>query len=388
MCCCDVGLDVSGRTTSTTANDHFVRLNEQIQRHSMGKWMIPVATFKSPESSYRARVSLPEDVRRLMQSFASTSSVHGTSVVVAFWPDSESLPSSATFNLSQVDVLDRCKSDGFYFIVGDHTQQAVKLLHGKFPRNKLWQTVEAEVLICHRSTESYQMLKSWGILDNIKGQARTVVSFEQRMLSLREDFTNWKKDTEGLPTKDVSAVLAGVKANRQLEYQMNANSFGQLWNLASRSEGVWSRLEKIFTGQVASSGRSKPKKPKSASNFTQMGGIPDVDLIKLLDDVVVNGKALKDFTKACRFYKAVVRVQTSILTHESISLEDWAQAQSKFPCSCADDFVQQWANTIVASRVGARAPLPAAFWQALGRRVETDLRVQDSRAALSAVCFH
>ena len=40
--------------------------------------------------------------------------------------------------------------------------------------------------------QNYRHLKSWGILDTVKGQKRTLVSFQSKMLSLHDDMLNLK----------------------------------------------------------------------------------------------------------------------------------------------------------------------------------------------------
>ena len=88
-----------------------------------------------------------------------------------------------------------------------------------------------------------------------------------------------------------------LKKNRMEEYDLNTNSFGQVWGLATKTSKVWDCLEKIVKGDVTVlPGRKAFKIPRSASNFTQMGNIPEDDLSVLLQEVVDGEKSLTEFT--------------------------------------------------------------------------------------------
>ena len=83
--------------------------------------------------------------------------------------------------------------DGYYTIVGDHTQRAMNLLHQRYKKNPAWMSLSAIVYVVHRSAENYSHLKSWGIMDNIKGEKRVVVSFLDKVTALHEDYLSLKE---------------------------------------------------------------------------------------------------------------------------------------------------------------------------------------------------
>ena len=87
---------------------------------SRGKHRLPIASFRSPEP---ARTATPDAVNEKVQSFARYSSVHDNSAVVLFWPESKALPGPdfdpVAFSQSALGGV-----DGFFAIIGDHTQQA------------------------------------------------------------------------------------------------------------------------------------------------------------------------------------------------------------------------------------------------------------------------
>ena len=293
---------------------------------------------------------MKDDVVQLSESFARFLSIHDTSMVVIFWPEDKALPNKASFDIQTFinDMKarpDELKDmDGCFAIIGDHTQLAVKLLHDDFPNNPKWQSLTCEVLICKRSFENYRTLKSWGILDNVKGQKRTYVSFQSKMISLHEDLVNLKNQMEDCDVKEFNRAQVSLKESRKAEYAMGTNSFNQLWTLAAKSGEVWEELAKIFTGDVANA--SKFKKPKSASNFTSMGAIPDNDLLVLLRSVTAGRSSLKQFTDECKAYKATARVQREILSHEDVLQSSWVEAQEAFPTTY-DTFVAILAQYIV-----------------------------------------
>ena len=174
---------LSGRARPKSDSKHFEELNALIRSMSRGKHRLPISLFRSPEPAFRARTATPDAVNEKVVSFSRYSSVHENSVVVLFWPESKALPGPGfdpvAFSQSAMAPL-----DGFFAIVGDHTQQAVKQLHRDYSRNAMWSSLTAEVLVCHRSAKNYGALKSWGILDNVKGEIRTNMSFLHMVLSL------------------------------------------------------------------------------------------------------------------------------------------------------------------------------------------------------------
>ena len=310
-------------------------------------------------------------------------------MVVIFWPDGEPLPNKASFSI-QVFINDLKNSpddlkemDGCFAIIGDHTQLAIKQLHDEFPRNPKWAHLTCEVIICHRSFENYRSLKSWGIIDNVKDQKRTTVSFQSKMLSLHEDITNLKAQLGDVDTKTFNKAQLALKESRKAEYAMKTNSFNQLWTLAARSGDVWTELRKIFTVEVAN--REKFKVPKSTSNFTSLGAIPDEDLLVLLRAVSAGRMSLKQFTNNCRAYKATARMQRDILSHEDIHEVSWVEAQKKYPSACSDGFVGIWAQYILARSLPQKSPLPPEFHAMLGEKLVADGYVQQQLQTVSSV---
>jgi len=382
---------LSGRTPKASKSaSHFAELNDIIASWSHGRARVPTEWLKSPEEVFRARFTLMNDVVELSESFLAFMSVHDNSMVVIFWPDDKPLPNKTNFSIQRfIDDLrqrpDELKElDGCFAIIGDHTQLAVGILHDDFPKNPKWASLSCEVLICKRSFQNYRHLKSWGILDNVKGQKRTLVSFQSKMLSLHDDMMSLKEQMgDDCSAKDFNRAQVSLKENRKAEYAMGTNSFNQLWTLAAKTGEVWDELRKIFTGEVVNA--HKFKKPRSASNFTSMGNIPDEDLLVMLRGVTCGRLSLKQFTDECKAYKATARVQREILSHTDISQESWVDAQEEFPTACDDSFVAIWCQYILTRVLPNKSPLPAEFHGMLQEKIAADRYVQQQDAKLQAV---
>ena len=234
-------------------SEHFDSLNKAIAAMNFGRHTFPVDLLQSPEQRFAARVASQEALNRLARSVYSTMSVHDNSVFVFFVDHVDNIPSKRGFNFSRwLSEQDQANLDGFYAIIGDHTQIVVKGLHADFPSNQLWKTIRGQLLICTRTEDNYGILKSWGVADNQKGEARAVTTFRDKLLSIHNDIVVMARRLASgqLTKKAAKASLQQLKANRGLEYNLNANSMGQLWGIAQRTGAVWDALEKIIEGKV------------------------------------------------------------------------------------------------------------------------------------------
>ena len=366
-------------------NKHFSKLNVMIEEMNYGRWSVPIEMVRSPEPVFRARVAQRENIDVIKKSFLRTHSVHSNSMVVGFLPSRAALPPKRNFDLHKFLAKNPQWSDRFFAVIGDHTQIGLHELHTDYAKNPLWAALPCQVLLTVRSQEGFAALKSWGILDNVKGQTRVMISFREKIFSLHEDSVHLDTSiAEGkLDAAAAKAVTLGLKSARSNEYAIPPNSLGQLWNIASRKGDVWTAIEKILQGNVVST--SAFLKPKSASPFVFMGGIPDEDLLVLLNKVVNGEENMKEFQASCKRYKAAARVQREILRHTEIAMDDWVAAQEKFPTACDPKFVDSWTQIILARKLKNKTPLPADFTRLLNAKVEVDLNVQSSRAQQAAV---
>ena len=188
--------DIGRGSSDSKRDEHFKSLNTWIKAHSYGQASIPLDYLFSPEAKFRARTANLDDVKKLRVSLSTFHSVHNQGRVVFFIPPEIELPDKRSFSpLRFARLLEAgddgalaLARDGGFVIIGDHTQLALKDLRLDFPKNDLWKRMPCEVMFCRREEAAYKNLKSWGILDNVKGQRRAFLSFEAKMLSLRQDF--------------------------------------------------------------------------------------------------------------------------------------------------------------------------------------------------------
>ena len=306
---------------------------------------------------------------------------------MAFVPSDQELPAKRGFDF-ETWLAQEQKVDGFFAVVGDHTQLAVTRLHGFFPKNPLWQSIPGQLLLCHRTVANLKALKSWGVADNQKGETRAVTTFKDKLFSIHRDIMEVAKRVEQnqLTAKQAKAELKGLKDARIVEYGSNSNSMGQLWGIAQRTGPVWDAIQGIMDGKVT---LANPKKrflvPTSAAPFTSMGGIPDADLAALLGKVLDGSRNMKAFTESCKRYKATARVQREILEHAQVDAANWEEAQLKFPTACDAQFVSTWVQIILSQKIKQKNPMPGDFLRALSAKVEHDLQRQSRLAEIDQV---
>ena len=378
---------------------HYDKLNESIDKFSFGRHVLPVSLILSPEDKYRARVAKQENVDALEKSMLTFGTLNDRVEVVLFLPASKALPAKVGFKPPQTQEDMKARGfEGYFTIVGDHTQWAMHQLHKRFKANPKWATITATVYLCHRTTEVYSALKSWGLLDNIKGEARVAVSFADKISSLHDDYLALA-DNEAQPGhKERTAAL---KTRRAKDFgDISSGQMMQLWSIAARSGPVWDNLWLIITGQVSppptamtqSSRRHGKQRParvktvKSAANFTNIGGVDDETLNDLLHEIVVGHSSLQKLNEQCGLIKARVRVQTVVMSDAQLAqFDDWAEECVKFPMACDEEFVSRWTVALVREGVGARQDLPALFYEELDRRVTIDVKAVDATRAALAV---
>ena len=358
-------------------NEHFLTLNKGIAKMDYGRINLPSRLSQSPETRIAARAAQKEALDRLEASMTTTMSVHDGSVWVVFIPEEQPMPIKRGFDFhTWLSAQDEKKIDGFYAIIGDHTQIVVKKLNVDFPRNTLWQFIPGRLLLCRRSAPNYAMLKSWGVADNLKGETRAVTTFMDKLFSIHRDIVevNSRLAESQLDKKQAKAQLKQLKEHRGLEYGLNTNSMGQLWGIAQRTGAVWTALEAIVSGNVVGYGpKKKFTPPVSAAPFTSMGGIPDADLAVLLGLVVDGSRTLKEFAESCKRYKATARVQKEIMAHDDVDVETWLEAQAKFVTACDAQFVSTWVQVILTNNIKQKTPLPGSFSRLLQAKIDHDL---------------
>ena len=217
------------------------------------------------------------------------------------------------------------------------------------------------------------------------------MSFLDKITSLHEDFLSLAEFNDTAGHKERTAQL---KAQRCKDFGLiSSGQMMQLWSLAARRAIVWDPLLKIIKGEVTDPAvlksistrrggqqrRGAVKPVKSASPFTNIGGIEDEVLVVLLNQVISGQVTLQKLNDQCGLVKARMRVQTAILTDSRIQQESWTEAQLAFPQACNDEFVERWAVCITRENIKQKETLPEVFFAELERRVESDLSKPQAR---------
>ena len=277
---------------------HYDDLNASMEKFNYGRHTIPVTLIQKPEERYRARETQQANVDALAHSLLQFGSLNEHVEVVMFVGVGRPLPPKVGFKPPMsLDELKNHSAEGYFTVVGDHTQRAMNQLHAKFGKNPKWASLTVTVYVCPRSTDAYNVLKSWGILDNIKGEKRVTVSFYDKISALHQDFLSLEEHSSAPGHKERTAAM---KEQRRHDFGgISAGQMMQLWSLAGRSGVVWELLIRIITGDVTPppqlrAGKSRGGKARkavlkvvnSAANFTNIGGIDDAALIPMLTDVI------------------------------------------------------------------------------------------------------
>ena len=385
-----------------TADGKYAELNAQMAGWSYGRFDVPTGLIKSPEEKYRARVAKQENVDALLKSILQFGTVNEHVQVVLFVGANQAVPAKTGFKLPVTEDEMKARGfEGFFCIVGDHTQRAMNQLHSNFSKNPKWANLNAEVFVCRRTPEVLAALKSWGILDNIKGERRVTVSFQDKVFALHEDYLSLAEHASSPGHKE---RVAALKEQRRQDFGgVSSGQMMQLWSIAAREGKVWELLQKIISGEVVQPDARTPgkgrgrglRKPAKAVNsaalFTNIGGVEDAVLVPLLHDVVIGHASLQRLNDQCALVKARMKLQTTILSDENVKLFDWDAAQKKFPLACHEDFVERWAKAVVREGIKARAAFPELFFQELDRRIKSDQQTEKRAGAAAAavqVCIN
>jgi len=259
---------------------HYDELNSVMAKYNFGRHVLPVGLVCSPEERYRARVAKQDNVDSLERSLLQFGTLNDHVEVVMFLGPNKPLPAKLGFKPpASLEEMKARGAEGFFTIVGDHTQRAMNQLRLKFTKNPKWATVQAKVFVCPRTPEVYAALKSWGILDNIKGEKRVSVSFHDKVTALHEDYVSLKLHEGEAGHKERTAA---IKEARRMDFGgISGGQVMQLWSIAAREGPVWDLLLKIISGDVvapeperASTSRKSVKRGvkavNSAANFVNI----------------------------------------------------------------------------------------------------------------------
>ena len=115
---------------------HYDDLNTAMEKFNYGRHTIPVTLIQKPEEKYRAREAQQTNVDALASSLLQFGSLNEHVEVVLFVGVGRPLPSKSGFKPPlTLDELKQRSVEGYYTVVGDHTQRAMNQLHAKFGKN-------------------------------------------------------------------------------------------------------------------------------------------------------------------------------------------------------------------------------------------------------------
>jgi hypothetical protein len=366
-----------------------INMNKRLHQHFVGNVELPVDECKEPEEIYSARDRDPAHVTELYTSFTQTGTCRELSKVVAFLADgAREVDGNAPNRFYDYKTIHDAV-DGYYMITGDHGREAQTRLHRDFPNNPSWNLINAKLYVMHRTPENYQTLVFTGVQDNMIQQVQKKMSFKDKFKKIR-----------------AMAILVGSNAkekkiwltNFATMFKESEHSIGQLWSYARKSPPVVERMIKMMNGDVPEEFVKQFKIPSAMTNFNQMGGIPDADLIGLMDDVIkatcADACNMPVFKQSCIQYKMLIRIRAEILKMARNDLRKAAKKAGqdeehidqsgqtdwdddfcdKFPRTTDELNVQQWLVQMVNNNVGVKGPMPAGMASALRHDIQQDLR--------------
>lgn len=304
-------------------------LEEWRKAHVVGKFIVPVEELKAPDHRVAARGVSDEHVQTLMKNFQKSGTVTSTVKVCildgAFYTNfseararqssSSDYPiriDTAVHDFSDLTDLwaehcgDSDKSMYLGTVCGYHSTLACKKLHADYPCQDLYKKIEVEVWACAETDGAFRNLQNLGALDNMKEHLKSDFATLVRTCHGRiED-----RRTQNLEITDEWANQK--KADMSFTNNLQKGNMGHIWQLAMKSGKVWDVLEDILLGKfkvVSKDQKLKNKKPNSVSHFTNMGGVSDKEIVKVLTKVLKNEMSWTDAKVRFATYKVMKRLQ-------------------------------------------------------------------------------
>ena len=112
------------------SNKNATHVNGAMAGYYYGRHVIKVKLIQSPEEQYRARVDKQENVDALEKSLQKYGTVNEHVELVLFVSASKQLPAKVGFlPPASSEEMSRRGFEGYFTVVGDHTQRAMNQLH-------------------------------------------------------------------------------------------------------------------------------------------------------------------------------------------------------------------------------------------------------------------
>ena len=229
-----------------------------------------------------------------------------------------------------------------YIIVGSHTAAAIQQLHERYPRNKMYKSVEIEsFLVSARNSSTAEYAQAAGTMDNL------VMSLQKGATAF--DCINQMHikhvATFNCASTDLATKKEQWKRYRQkceLTMRFTPNTIGSMMVLAAVRPKLWDNIAKIFKGEVEHNPDIKQKAPETHGHFVNMSEIPYNKLLEWTSRVISGEYNSKDFNDKCVLYKKVSRVQGDIVEHVNSKrpdpnkvgprFEDFNQVAEEYTC--------------------------------------------------------
>ena len=289
---------------------------------------IPVQWTRHPDGTVADRKEDQDHVLRVETSMI-THGIMKTDIVILIWKeDLVALgldPENIVFALSPTgDVLPNCPVD-LHVIAGDHTCTASRNLHVKHPRNKLFQYIEAAVVVSEKNADTIKLAKLYGGLDN-------KIKHTHKKKSVWEYVTEMHTHFSGAAYANMSKEeKEGWMADMYLKCASPKNSVDS-WKVVSQTTGdLWTNINTIMTGETRD---RKAVPPKNTSFFNNMSKIPQEVLVRWSKKVVDGEEKPRDFQQRCLVYKKKVLAQNKFLTYANTLVTDEADVVHNYNDLC------------------------------------------------------
>jgi hypothetical protein len=203
-------------------------------------WNMDPIRLQLPRPEIAAREVDPDHVQRLYDSFLKLDSCRDIFDIVI---RDNKLAEIFRASKSNFDVkLLLPKSLRREVISGSHSFLAVTRLQRDFPDNKLWKSVACRVHICPDNPQFYEELRNFGVLENIRSEARKNMDYASILKAMRTKYIQMRGD--GNSDRDgTKTALANQWA------AMTTKSMSTMWHyviIATQKDEVWEKVKECL----------------------------------------------------------------------------------------------------------------------------------------------
>ena len=296
---------------------------------------IPSTWITSPPKYLRARETDEGHVRGIMDNMCKNGIYDDLAITVLMWvPENETI---YTAQRCDFDLTSEKPPYPMYAIIGDHTSKAIILIHEMFPNNMTFKNINVRLLVMQRSPENEVEARYLGTLDNtIRSihQAMTQWDCVSQIHDIYEFFK--QKYGNGQLVGDAKKKFTAYVTSCEDVMPFTGGTFSTFRTVAKVSAPIWKLITQIFSGQFKQNREIPQKIPKSLTNFSSMGNVPEDLLIIWLNKVVEGKETCKGFQERCTTFKKEITLKEKIVEYLQSILEeddysDWSDVIRNFP---------------------------------------------------------